>query len=57
MDLRPRLYAESILAGTAEVEAGFIRIVGDSGKESDLPVVEILDEVLDSLPASHQVLI
>lgn len=47
-----RIHAESILAGTAEIEDGCVRnaVEGDSGKESVLPVVEVLDKVRDILP-------
>lgn len=58
MDLPPCSYAEDILAGTTQVEGGFIRstTVGINGKESVLPVVEVLDEVLNIFPALHKVL-
>ena len=58
MDYSPRSYAEKILAGAAEVEDGFVRnaTVEDSGKESVLPVVDVLDEVLGILPALREVL-
>ena len=51
-------YAQSILAGTAEVEEGYIvsAVAGDSGKESVLSVVEVLDEVCGIFLASHRVL-
>ena len=47
---------ESILAGTAEVVDGCISIVGDSGEELFLPVVEVLDEVHDILLTLHGLL-
>lgn len=49
MTRHPCPYAQSILAGTAEVEDGCIRDVtpGGDGKEKVLPVVEALDEVCD----------
>ena len=55
MNHHPCSYVQSIFAGTAEVEDGCIRgvIVGDSGKESVLSVVEILDEVCDFFPALY----
>ena len=50
--------AESVLAGTAEVEDGQIRgvIAGDNGKESLIPVVEVLDEVRGIISAPHTAL-
>jgi len=59
VDHLPFSYAQRILAGTAEVEGGCIRgvVAGDSGKESVLSVVEVLDEVCDILPVLHKVLI
>ena len=58
MNCHPHLYAENILAGAVEVEGGFIRspVVGDSGEESILPVVEVLDKVPDILPVLYKVL-
>lgn len=51
MDRHPHIYAESTLAGVAKIEEGCIcsAIVGESEKESALPVVEMLDEVRDVL--------
>lgn len=58
MDRRSRLRAEAILAGTAEVEDGYIHSTteGDSGKESTIHMVEALDEVNETLPASDMIL-
>lgn len=57
MDHHPHSHAESILAGTAEVENGRIRStsIGDS-KESLIPMVEVLDEVRKTTSASYKVL-
>lgn len=58
MDHHLRLYAESILTGTAEVEGGCIRgvIVEESGKESVFPVVEVLDKVRRIFPGVYETL-
>ena len=58
MDHHLRLYAESIITGTAEVEGGCIRgvIVGESGKESVFPVVEVLDKVRRIFPGAYETL-
>ena len=58
MDHHLHSRVEGILAGTAEVEGGCIRstAAGSSGKESLIPVVEVLDEVRDIFPALHKVL-
>lgn len=58
MDYHSCLRAEAILAGTAEVEDGYIRstTAGDSGKESAIHVVEVLDEVHELLPTLHMML-
>ena len=52
MDHHPQLYAEMIFAGTAELEDGYIRgaTAGDCGKETLIPVVEVLDKVRDVFP-------
>jgi len=58
MERDPCLRAETILAGTAEVESGYIRTTaarGD-GKESVIHVVEALHEVREILPASYEIL-
>jgi len=59
MDHLSCLYAQRILAGTADVEGGCIRgvVAGDNGKESVHSVVEVLDEVCGILPVFHKVLI
>lgn len=56
MNHHPWSYAQSILAGTAEVEDDCIRgtIVGECGKDSVLSVVEVLDEVCDIFPALYK---
>ena len=56
MNYHPCSYAQSILAGTAEVEGGCIHgiIVGDRGKVWSLSVVEVLDGVCDIFPALHE---
>lgn len=56
MDHHPCSYAQSILAGTTEIENGFIpsAVVEDSGKESVLSVVEVLDEVCNIFLVPHR---
>jgi hypothetical protein len=51
MDRNPFLHAQRILAGTAEVDGGFVHSAGGGGKESVLSVVEVLDEVRNVFPA------
>lgn len=52
MDHNPCLYARKILTGVVEVEGGSIREAraGESGKESAISVVEVLDEVFNPPP-------
>ena len=58
MDYFSHSHAESILAGTAEVEGGYIRSIaaGINGKESLIPVVEVLDEVRGIFAVLHKAL-
>ena len=58
MDRHPPSRVESILAGTAGVEGGYIRsaTADDTGKESVTHVVEVLDEVGEIFTASYKIL-
>jgi len=58
MERDPCRLAETILAGTAEVESGYIHTTaaGDDGKESVIHIVEVLHEVREILPASYDIL-